>query len=261
MAAAVDEVAVLVKTLTERVESSCGPAKRVRWVENAGEETETCFNCKRGGPFLACHACTRSYHRRCLDPPIHRNFIIDQPWFCPNCALLQLDTEELVPQIGSRSVFLRDDLTGRLQSVGNGEVTTLPTYSEIKSSRQVSNVSQTPTARIRTPVPEVQERPHKRSRYTTLPRHVDEALGLLNRELETALQAKGLLEEMASKVQMLEQELQIRKGQEVLTAREQEREWSPGRDMLESLRKQIVELRRENGALRAEVERLLGRRG
>jgi hypothetical protein len=61
---------------------------------------------------------------------------------------------------------------------------------------------------------------------------------------------------MASKIHILEQELKIRKGQEVLLAREQERELSPGKEMLESLRREIEGLRRENVALREEVERI-----
>jgi hypothetical protein len=53
-----------------------------------------------------------------------------------------------------------------------------------------------------------------------LPGHIDEALGRLNRELESAYQSKNLFRDMASKIHILEQELKIRKGQEVLLARE-----------------------------------------
>lgn len=54
---------------------------------------------------------------------------------------------------------------------------------------------------------------------------------------------------MAAKIHVLEQELKIRKGQEVLMARELERELSPSKEMLEGLR-------RENGVLREEIERM-----
>lgn len=40
---------------------------------------------------LECHNCPRSYHRRCLDPPIHGNFKIDGAWYCPNCEILKDD--------------------------------------------------------------------------------------------------------------------------------------------------------------------------
>jgi hypothetical protein len=108
----------------------------------------------------------------------------------------------------------------------------------------------------RTPLPDAQERPHKRSRYTTLPEHIDEALGLLNRELESAYQSKNVVRDMASKIHVLEQELKIRKGQEVLMAREQEREISPGKEVLESLKREIEGLRNDNRVLREEVERM-----
>jgi hypothetical protein len=105
-------------------------------------------------------------------------------------------------------------------------------------------------------LPEIQDRPQKRSRYTTLPEHIDEALGLLNRELESAFQSKTLLRDMASQIHILEQQLEIRKGQEKLMAREQERELSPGKELFEILRSEIVGLRKENGALREEMDRV-----
>jgi hypothetical protein len=55
---------------------------------------KNCFTCKKPGPLLECHNCPRSYHQRCLDPPIHGNFKIDGPWFCPNCTLLKGEEEE-----------------------------------------------------------------------------------------------------------------------------------------------------------------------
>ena len=202
------------------------------WRIVGGQHAEKCFGCKKEGTLLECHNCPRSYHRRCLDPPIHGNFKVDQPWFCPNCALLQLSMEDPVHRVMSRSASDQEKPPVELPSLRIGDVTPMH----------------------RTPLPKVQERPHKRSRYTTLPEHIDEALGLLNRELESAFQAKRLLREMASKIHTLEQELQIRKGQEALLPREPERELSPGREVLESLGREIMGLRRENGLLREDIK-------
>jgi hypothetical protein len=89
-----------------------------------------------------------------------------------------------------------------------------------------------------------------------LPEHIDEALGLLNRELESAYQSKSLVRDMASKIHVLEQELKIRKGQEVLLARDQDRELSPGKELVETLKREIDVLRSENGGLREDMERM-----
>jgi uncharacterized protein Yka (UPF0111/DUF47 family) len=89
-----------------------------------------------------------------------------------------------------------------------------------------------------------------------LPEHIDEALGRLNRELESVYRSKNLFRDMASKIHILEQELKIRKGQEVLLAREREREISPGRELVESLKRAIDGLRNENRGLREDMERM-----
>jgi hypothetical protein len=219
-----------------------------------GLHSRNCFNCKKSGTLLECHNCPRAYHRRCLDPPIHGNFKIDQPWFCPNCALLQLDLNEPSRRTVSSSGSDQGKPLAKLPSLHIGDVTPLHRSSEPNNTKHISKI--TISSRNRTPLPDAQDRPHKRSRYTTLPEHIDEALGLLNRELESAYQSKGLLRDMASKVHILEQELKIRKGQEMLLARGQDRELSPGRELVESLKKEIDGLRDENKELRDEVERM-----
>lgn len=204
---------------------------------------------------LECDNCPRAYHRRCLDPPIHGNFKIDQSWFCPNCALLQLDIAQPSPQSMSRSAFDQGKPLAKLPPLHVGDVTPLHRFSEQPSrSKSVSRTAL--SSRNRTPLPDIQDRPHKRSRYTTLPEHIDEALGLLNRELESACQSKVLVRDMAMKIHVLQQELKIRQGQEFLLAREQERELSPGKGMLEILKREVGGLRQENAALREEMERM-----
>lgn len=219
-----------------------------------GLHNKNCFNCKKEGTLLECYNCPRTYHRRCLDPPIHGNFKIDQPWFCPNCVLLQLELDEPGRQIISRLRSDQGKPLAKLPSLHIGDVIPLHRASDPNNTKHISKF--TVSSRNRTPLPDVQDRPHKRSRYTTLPEHIDEALGLLNRELESAYQSKNLLRDMASKIHILEQELKIRKGQEVLLAREREREISPGRELVESLKRAIDGLRNENRGLREDMERM-----
>lgn len=219
-----------------------------------GLHSKACFNCKKPGTLLECYNCPRSYHRRCLDPPIHGNFKIDQPWYCPNCAILQFELDEHSRQSLSMSGSDQGKPLVKLPSLKIGDVTPLHRSSELSDLKLVPKVFS--SSRNRTPLPDVQDRPHKRSRYTTLPEHIDEALGLLNRELELAYQSKNTIQDMASKVHILEQELKIRKGQEVLLARKQERELSPGKELMEALKREIDVLRMENRGLREEMEQM-----
>ena len=218
-----------------------------------GLHNKNCFSCKKAGVLLECYNCPRVYHRRCLDPPIHGNFKIDQPWFCPNCTLLHLELDEPGRQTLSKSGSDQGKPLAKIPSLHIGDVTPLHRASDAYNGKYASKFGVSPSNR--TALPDVQDRPHKKSRYTTLPEHIDEALGLLNRELESAYQSKNLLRDMATKVYMLEQGLKIKKGEEALLAREQERELSPGKELVESLRKEIDILRNENRGLREELER------
>lgn len=58
----------------------------------------------------------------------------------------------------------------------------------------------------------------KRSRYSTLPTDVDEALAIINRQLEIASHSKSLLEQATSRLHILEQDLEIERGRARLTA-------------------------------------------
>jgi hypothetical protein len=160
---------------------------------------------------------------------MHGNYKVDHPWFCPKFVVLQ--RESGVREGGA--VELHHGKGGRV-----GEVTPLQPSSSPKTAQ----------------VSEAQERPHKRSRYTTLPEPIDEALGLLNRELEQANEMKGLLKQIAARNHALEQEMKIMKAQEVLSAKAK-RDWSPGVQVLE-LTKEVEGLRRENAMLKKVLERL-----
>lgn len=45
---------------------------------------ELCYFCKNGGELLACEACPRVYHPKCLNPP--QVEIPEGDWFCPHCS-------------------------------------------------------------------------------------------------------------------------------------------------------------------------------
>jgi hypothetical protein len=175
---------------------------------------------------------------------MHGNYKVDHPWFCPKFVVLQ--RESGVREGGA--VELHHGKGGRV-----GEVTPLQPSSSPKTA-QVSEVPNHVRSTNGSQVPEAQERPHKRSRYTTLPEPIDEALGLLNRELEQANEMKGLLKQIAARNHALEQEMKIMKAQEVLSAKAK-RDWSPGVQVLE-LTKEVEGLRRENAMLKKVLERL-----
>lgn len=58
----------------------------------------------------------------------------------------------------------------------------------------------------------------KRSRYSTLPTEVDEALAIINRQLEVASHSKSMLEQATTRLHILEQDLMIERGKATLTA-------------------------------------------
>ena len=44
--------------------------------------------CKDVGELLVCDGCTRSYHLKCLDPPVSKpEDLPDGDWFCEACVL------------------------------------------------------------------------------------------------------------------------------------------------------------------------------
>ena len=96
------------------------------------------------------------------------------------------------------------------------------------------------------------DKAHKMSRYSTLPKNVDEALGLISRELELACQNKAAFGEMKRKVEIMEQELQIQRGKTELLERDRQRsEVVEGTDV--DLRGENRRLREENVVLNAEM--------
>lgn len=49
------------------------------------DNDDTCAICKRRGRLLCCDGCPRSYHHRCLNPPMDSKQQVEGDWFCPSC--------------------------------------------------------------------------------------------------------------------------------------------------------------------------------
>lgn len=93
---------------------------------------------------------------------------------------------------------------------------------------------------------------HRKSRYSTLAPEIDEALGLLNRELEQAAQLKVAMAEMRERLGVAEQERRIWKGRAELLVRER----GLGKYGNEEGEGEVQRLRGENLRLGEVVERL-----
>jgi hypothetical protein len=63
-----------------------------------------------------------------------------------------------------------------------------------------------------------QEKGKKRSRYSTLPSEVDEALAIINRELEAASYSKSIIAHTEARLHVAEQDLAIERGKSALAA-------------------------------------------
>lgn len=222
-----------------------------------GLHSKNCFTCKRPGTVLECYNCPRSYHRRCLDPPIHGNFKLDGPWFCPNCALLMSrdDNGDSVAGTMISHQKKKSEEMGMKIEVDVDNVTPLHREKEISLEPKRS---ESPTRLVsRHPLPkdvvaaEQHGKYHKKSRYSTLSSDIDEALGLLNRELEQARQRTMIINEMTAKIKAVEQEREMWKGRAELLAIDRNAVLELG------LAAEVKRLRADNGVLKKATETLI----
>ena len=49
------------------------------------DNVDYCTACGGNGELLCCDGCTRSFHFRCLDPPMNPSQLLDGEWFCYVC--------------------------------------------------------------------------------------------------------------------------------------------------------------------------------
>jgi len=54
------------------------------------EDEDVCMVCKEPGTLLICDGCEKSYHTKCLDPPL--DDVPEEEWFCPACCSQKLTT-------------------------------------------------------------------------------------------------------------------------------------------------------------------------
>ncbi|RDW85275.1 hypothetical protein BP6252_02865 [Coleophoma cylindrospora] len=99
----------------------------------------------------------------------------------------------------------------------------------------------------------------KRSRYSTLPNDVDEALATINRQLEAGVHSQNILEHVTARNQALEQELQIERGKVLLAARNEqsEAEMKKMKARFKDMERELGETREENRQLKINTEKNL----
>ena len=56
------------------------------------ENDDYCSSCGGNGDLVCCDGCTRSFHFKCVDPPINEVSLPDE-WFCNDCL-----TKDTLPQ-------------------------------------------------------------------------------------------------------------------------------------------------------------------
>ena len=99
----------------------------------------------------------------------------------------------------------------------------------------------------------------KRSRYSTLPENVDEALATINRQLEAGMHSQNILEHITARNQALEQELRIERGKALLKARNEqtEAEMKELRVRSQNLEHELDEMKVQNQQLTSNAEKYL----
>jgi hypothetical protein len=101
-----------------------------------------------------------------------------------------------------------------------------------------------------------QEKSRKRSRYSTLPNEVDEALAIINRALETASYSKSIIAHTEARLHIAEQDLAIERGKAALTAAKfNEDEMHILKEQMKQKDLIIEQLKRDNTELEAEAEK------
>jgi predicted nucleic acid-binding Zn-ribbon protein len=104
-----------------------------------------------------------------------------------------------------------------------------------------------------------QSKRKKRSRYSTLPDEVDEALATINRQLEAGIHLKTMLEHATARNQALEQELQIERSKALLASRNEQTvaEMNALRTQFNDLQHEFDDVTEQNQRLKTDAEKHL----
>jgi len=193
---------------------------------------------------------------------MHGNWKIDGVWLCENCEILQIggDDGSEVGRMGMKMmqvVFATGgDVTPlhrveRALNAGDGGVVG-GKWKNAKNGKYGGNVKE-----------KEKEKGHNKSSYMTLPTHIDEALGVIGRELEEAAQVKLVVGEMKRRVQAFEQEVTMWKGRAELLERDRDKEGSDNGELEilkvenTALKEEIVSLRRAGTAEPGTAEEII----
>lgn len=122
--------------------------------------------------------------------------------------------------------------------------------SAASDTRRITDTSTTKKSADR-PLPTYSP-PRKRSKYSAFSSHVDKALAVIHKELESAAQMEKTENSLRDRIQTLEQELRLKDGQVLLANRELEIARKNGDAV--TLRSEIKQLREQNDGLKALVE-------
>ncbi|TAQ88560.1 hypothetical protein B7494_g3085 [Chlorociboria aeruginascens] len=171
-----------------------------------------------------------SYHAECVGVDVTEQRDAES-WACPACALLGLDE----PRDSREEI-------ARLINVTAGSMANGPREGSVPKSGKRDLILN-------------QDKGKKRSRYSTLPNGLDEALAIINRELEAAAHSKSLIAHMNARLHVAEQDLAIERGRTAIAASKTKvdelfdlKEQARHKDLL------IEQLRKDNTALKAEAE-------
>jgi len=67
------------------VRSSCVPLLTV--YKKSSDNNDFCNSCGGPGHLLCCDGCDKSFHLKCLDPPLEEDSPeLNEPWFCHICV-------------------------------------------------------------------------------------------------------------------------------------------------------------------------------
>lgn len=203
-----------------------------------------CFLCKHAGGLIECRRCPRAYCKGCIMASSREPGNFDS-WDCPACVLLGLG------EARDDAVVDQPPTKPTVEAVNSKLHPPTPTPAHAIAAENIKGVSQPSSSYIqivtnrRSETPTKagmsldskavklgksltciftiyaltladQERGKKRSRYSTLPSEVDEALAIINRELEAASYSKSIIAHTEARLHVAEQDLAIERGKSAL---------------------------------------------
>lgn len=195
-----------------------GVAAGIEWNPGNPHNPE-CFVCKRAGGLIGCRRCPRSYHSECIGIRVDSSAAVEN-WDCPACALLSLDGAEDILPTRATTTVQEHSPTQSIEKFRpiNPQITKLVSgTTSVKRPESIQSPKPAKSTDAK-PLLSDQEKSKRRSRYSTLPNEVDEALAIINRELEAASYSKSIIAHTEARLHVAEQDLAIERGKSALAA-------------------------------------------